>query len=143
MLVGSAHLIRVDGGAGVLLMRRYVTVATVARPLWRLRRYQSFPLLKRVECAGPINAWRSPNELDHLLKLGGAELRHNLVDASLMEQQISRDNGFGHALNSGPAHILQMKKYFEAIRHEKEYNSRQCRAISPSCASTWRYVGGF
>ena len=73
--------------------------------LWRLWRYQSSPLLECVQRAGRINARRSPDELDHLLKLGSAELGHNLVDASLMQQQDSRDNGFGHALGGSPAHI--------------------------------------
>ena len=93
----------------------------LARPLWRLRRYQSSPLLECVQRAGRINAWRSPDELDHLLKLGSAELRHNLVDASLMQQQNSRDNGFGHALGGGPAHIVWMKKNAKTIRHVQEY----------------------
>ena len=75
------------GRPSVLLSRCYVTASALARPLWRLRRYQSFPLLKRVECAGRINAWRSPNELDHLLKLGSAELSDDLLNASLIEQQ--------------------------------------------------------
>jgi hypothetical protein len=34
---------------------------------------------------------RSPDELDHPLKLGSAELGYNLVDTFLMEQQNSRD----------------------------------------------------
>jgi hypothetical protein len=80
-----------------------------ARRPSRLRRYQS-SLLKRVECAGRINAWRSPDELDHLLELDAAELGHNLVDAALMEQQNSRDDIFGNALSGGPAHIVGMKK---------------------------------
>jgi hypothetical protein len=42
------------GRPSVLLFRRHVTASALARPLWRLRRYQSFPLLKRVECAGRI-----------------------------------------------------------------------------------------
>jgi hypothetical protein len=77
--VGSAHLIRVGGGAGVLLMRRYVTVAAVARPLWRLRRYQSSPLLECVKRAGRINAWRSSDELHHLLKFGSVRRRASRV----------------------------------------------------------------
>jgi hypothetical protein len=71
------------------------------------RRRRCIPLaLKRLQRAGRINARRSPDEHDHLLKLGRAELRYNLVDASLMEQQNSRDNGFGHALGGSPAHIV-------------------------------------
>ena len=71
---------------------------------------QSSPLLEYAQCAGRINAWRSPDELDHLLKLGRPELKYNLVDASLMEQQNSRDNGFGHALGGSPAQIIWMKR---------------------------------
>ena len=52
------------GRPSVPLFRRYVTASALARPLWRLRRYQSFPLLECVQCAGRINAWRSPDELD-------------------------------------------------------------------------------
>ena len=105
----------------MLLMRRYVTVAAVARPPWRLRRYQSSPLLECVQRAGRINARRSSDKLDYLLELGSTELGHNLVDASLMEQQDSRDNGLGHALGGSPAQIIWMKREFETIRHEKEY----------------------
>jgi hypothetical protein len=132
VLVGSAHLIRVDGGAGVLLMRRYVTVATVARPLWRLRRYQSFPLLKRVECAGRINAWRSPDEIDHLLKLGSAELTRDLLNASVMEQQDSRDNGLGHALGGSPTHIVRMKRDIKTISHHAGIYSGSVQNASAS-----------
>jgi hypothetical protein len=52
---------------------------------------------------------RSPDELDHLLKLGSAELRHNLVDVTLMQRQYRRNDGFGHALSGGPADIIWMK----------------------------------
>ena len=46
------------------------------------RRRRCIPLaLKRLQRAGRINAWRSPDELDHLLKLGSAERGHNLVDS--------------------------------------------------------------
>jgi hypothetical protein len=34
-----------------------------------------------------------------------------------MEQQDSRDNGFGHALSGGPAHVVRMKKDIKTIRH--------------------------
>jgi hypothetical protein len=94
----------------VPLFRRYV-------PLWRLRRYQSSPILERVQCAGRINAWRSPDELDHVPKLDGAELGYDLVDAAFMEQQNSCDDGFGHALSGGPARIVGMKKKVKTIRH--------------------------
>jgi hypothetical protein len=74
------------GRPSVLLFRRYVTASAVARPPWRLRRYQSSPLLECVERAGRIDAWRSPDELDHLLEFGSAELSRDLLNASLMEQ---------------------------------------------------------
>ena len=70
----------------VLLSRCYFTASALARPRWWLRRYQSFPLLKRIERAGRVNAWRSRDELDHLVKLGSAELSRDLLNASLMEQ---------------------------------------------------------
>ena len=54
-------------------------------------------------------ARQSPDELDHLLKLGSAELGRDFVDSALMEQQDSRDNGFGHALGGSPAQIIWMK----------------------------------
>jgi hypothetical protein len=56
--------------------------------------------------AGRINAWRSPDELDHLLKLGSAELSDDLFNASLMQQQNGGDDGLGHALCGGPTHIV-------------------------------------
>jgi hypothetical protein len=34
-------------------------------------------MLECVQRAERINVWRSPNELDHLLKLEGAELSHD------------------------------------------------------------------
>ena len=117
VLVGSAHLIRVGCGAGVLLMRQCVIVAAVARPLWRLRRYQSSPLLECVKRARRINAWRSSDKLDHLLELGSAEFSRDLLNASLMQQQDSRDNGFGHALSGGPSDIIWMKEHPKTIRH--------------------------
>ena len=48
----------------VLLPRCYVTASALARPLWRLRRYQSSPLLECVERAGRINARRPPDFLE-------------------------------------------------------------------------------
>jgi hypothetical protein len=55
---------------------------------------------------GVVWAWgRASDEFNHLLKLGDAELGRDFVDASLMQQQNSRDDVFGHALSSGPAHI--------------------------------------
>jgi len=84
----------------VLLFSGYVTASALARPLWQLRRYQSSPLLERVECAERINARRSPDELDHLLELDGAELGHNLVVAALMEQE--PPSAAQPALTAGP-----------------------------------------
>jgi hypothetical protein len=52
----------------------------------------------------------SPDELDHLIKLGSTELGCDLLHASLMEEQDSRNDGFGHALSGGPAHIVWIKK---------------------------------
>jgi hypothetical protein len=34
-----------------------------------------------------------------------------------MEQQDSRDHGFGHALSGGPAHIVSIKKNAKTIPH--------------------------
>jgi hypothetical protein len=93
----------------VLLFRRYVTASALTRLPWRLRRYQSSPLLEHVERAGRINARRSSDELDQLLKLGSAELERDLVDATLMEQQDSCNNGLGHTLSVGPARIVQLQ----------------------------------
>ena len=36
--------------------------------------------------AGRINAWRSSDKLNHLRKLGSAEVSRDLLNASLMEQ---------------------------------------------------------
>ena len=63
-------------------------------------------MLERVERAGRISALRSPNEFDHLLELGGAELGCDLFHPSLMQQQNSRDDIFGHAFSGGPTHIV-------------------------------------
>jgi hypothetical protein len=63
-------------------------------------------MLKRVERPGRIDAWTSPNELDHLLELGGAKFGHDLVDASLMHEQNCRDDVFGHILSGGPSDII-------------------------------------
>ena len=80
-----------------------------------------FPFaLKHVERVGRIDARRSPDELDHLPKLDGAELSDDLLNASLMEQQHSRDDGLGHALSGGPARIVGMKKKVKTIRHAQE-----------------------
>jgi hypothetical protein len=38
-------------------------------------------------------------------QLDGVELSHDLLNASVMEQQDSRDDGLGHALCGGPTHI--------------------------------------
>ena len=70
---------RIGAGRPVLLFRCNVTASALARPLWRLRRYQSFPLFKRVERTGRINARRSSDEHDYLLKLGSAELSRDLL----------------------------------------------------------------
>ena len=96
----------------MLLFHRYVAASALSRPLWRLP-----PLLKCVQRAGRINAWRSSDELDHLLKLGSAELSRDLLNAALMEQQDSRDNGLGHALGGSPTHIVRMKTDVKTIRH--------------------------
>jgi hypothetical protein len=42
-------------------------------------------MLEYVQRAGRITARRSPDELDHLLKLGSAELSRDLLKASLMQ----------------------------------------------------------
>jgi hypothetical protein len=112
--IKSSTITRSAARPCVLLFRRYV-------PLWRLRRYQSSPILERVQRAGRINAWRSPDELDHVPKLDGAELGYDLVDAAFMQHQNSRDDGFGHALGGGPAHIVRMEKNLKTIRHVQEY----------------------
>jgi hypothetical protein len=41
-----------------------------------------------------------------------------------MEQQDRRDDGLGHALSGGPAHIVWMKKNVKTIRHAQEYSNR-------------------
>ena len=69
----SMTLHRSSGVPSLLLSRCYVTASALAQPLWRLRRYQSSPLLECVKRAGRINAWRSSDKLDHPLELDGGE----------------------------------------------------------------------
>ena len=59
----SMTLHRSSGVPSLLLSRCYVTASALAQPLWRLRRYQSSPLLECVKRAGRINAWRSSTSL--------------------------------------------------------------------------------
>jgi hypothetical protein len=80
-------------------------------------------MLECVQRTGRISARRSPDKLNYLLKLDGAELSDDLLNASLMEQQDRRDNGLGHTLSGGPAHIVWMKKNVKTIRHAQEYNT--------------------
>ena len=53
------------------------------------RRRRGSSALEGVERSGWIAAWRTPNELDDLLKLAGHELSHDRVEAPLIEQQNS------------------------------------------------------
>jgi hypothetical protein len=68
-----------------------------------------------VQRAGRINARRSPDERDYLLELEGGELSHDLLNASLMEQQDSRDDGLGYALGGSPTHIVRIKTDVKTI----------------------------
>jgi hypothetical protein len=80
-------------------------------------------MLGCVQRTGRISARRSPDKLNYLLELDGAELGHDLLNASLIEQQDSRNDGFGHALSGGPAHIISTKMNAKTIRHAQEYNT--------------------
>ena len=55
----------------------------------------------------------APKNLDQLLQLDGAELSHDLLNASLMQQQDSRNNGLGHALGGSRTHIVRTKKGYQ------------------------------
>src|SRR5262249_48617408 len=83
------------------------------------------------------------------------ELGCDLLHASLMEQQDSRNDGFGHALSDGPAHIVGMEKEVKMIRHVQEYipKARRMHSVSDwgrsvmlksrasfSAASEWRPI---
>jgi hypothetical protein len=74
-------------------------------------------LVERFQDSARVKAWRSADEHDHLLKFKGAELRYNLFDAALVEQQDSRDHILGHAFSGGPAHFLWIKIDTETIGH--------------------------
>jgi hypothetical protein len=89
----ARHSVLSAGRPSVLLFRRYISAwINAARPsmllfrrcvpVWRLRRYQSSPMLECVQRAGRINAWRSRDELDHLLQLEGGALGHNLSEVA-------------------------------------------------------------
>jgi hypothetical protein len=104
---------------GVMLFRRYLTASALTRSPWTL--------LECVQRAGRINARRSPDELDHLLQLDGGELGHNLVGAAFMQHQNSGDDGFGHALSGGPAHIVSIKKNAKTIRHRTGIYSKSAQ----------------
>jgi hypothetical protein len=80
-------------------------------------RRQTSPLFERFQDSARVKAWRSADEFDHLLKLGGTKPGHNLVHAALVEQQDGRDHVFGHALSGGPAHFLRIEIEAEAIGH--------------------------
>jgi hypothetical protein len=54
-------------------------------------------------------ARRSADERYDPLKLGGAKLWRDLIDAAVMEQEDSRDHVFGYALGGGPDLFLRMK----------------------------------
>jgi hypothetical protein len=73
--------------------------------------------VERFQDSARVKAWRSADEFDHLLKLKGAKLRDNLLDATLVEQQHSRDHILGHAFSGSPAHFLWIKIETETIRH--------------------------
>jgi hypothetical protein len=55
-----------------------------------------------------------------LLKLVPPELGRDLVDATLMEQQNSCYDRFGHTLGGGPPHRLTMKFDSESIGHGRD-----------------------
>ena len=97
----------------------------------RRQRRRGPPALEGIERSGRVNAWRSPDEFYHLLKLADAELGHDLADVLLVEQQNSRDDGFGYTLSGGPSHRLIMKNDSETIRHGgRNIFRQQTRCIS-------------
>jgi hypothetical protein len=65
-------------------------------------------------------ARRSADERYDPLKLGGAKLWRDLIDAAVMEQEDSRDHVFGHALGGGPDLFLRMKLENELVRLGQE-----------------------
>jgi hypothetical protein len=73
--------------------------------------------VERFQDSARVKAWRSADEFDHLLKLGGTKPGHNLVHATVVEQQDSRDHILGHAFSGGPAHFLRVEIETETIRH--------------------------
>jgi hypothetical protein len=83
----------------------------------RSRCRQISPLFERLHYSWRIKPWISVDEVDHLFKLGDAELGRDFIDAAVVEQQDGRDHILGHAFGGGPAHFLWMKIETETIRH--------------------------
>ena len=52
----------------------------------RRRRQQNSPLIERLQRSRRIKPWISADQHDDLLKLGGGELRRDLVHAAVVEQ---------------------------------------------------------
>jgi hypothetical protein len=113
-LFGSAHVLSV----GFDPCRGPIECHSTGRNACdRLRRRGESPALEGLKRFGRIAVWRTPDELDDLLKLAWPELSDDLIDAPLMKQQNSRYDGFGHTLNGGPSHRLRMKIDPKTIRH--------------------------
>ena len=70
-----------------------------------------------VQCSARVKARRSADERNEPLKLGGAKLERDLIDAALMQQQDGRGDAFGHSLIAGPAQSIRMKIHPETIGH--------------------------
>jgi hypothetical protein len=69
-----------------------------------------------------IKPWISVDEVDHVFKLCRAKLGRNLINATVVEQQDSRDRAFAGAFSGRPAHILRVEIETEMIRAGRKPN---------------------
>jgi hypothetical protein len=101
VLFGSAHVLSVgldpcSGPAGCY--------STGGNACDRLRRRGRPPAFEGVERSRRIAAGTAPDDLNNLLKLARPEFGHDVVDASLIEQQDGGYDRLGHSLRGGPSH---------------------------------------
>jgi hypothetical protein len=111
-----------------LAFGRWLRSGTRARPL-------RAPCFKGIKRSRRIATWASSNKLYHPLKLVRPDLGRYLVDATLMEQQNSCYDRFGHTLGGGPPHRLTMKFDSKNIGSWLEY-------ILPARCTIRGIVGG-
>ena len=112
-----------------LAFGRWLRSGTRARPL-------RAPCFKGIKRSRRIATWASSDKLYHLLKLVRPELGRDLVDATLMEQQNSCYDRFGHTLGGGSPHRLTMKFDSENIGHGWNIS---CQHVAPS-GGLWVHV---